>query len=270
MSASHDSRFEITPEILLQALKNDEFFMVYQPQVNAGNGRLVGFESLIRWQHPKQGLLPPDDFIPVFESGPQVHDLWDYILKRVAEDRQKFDDLSHGFLHIALNLSAAQLPEKTLGNNLRQWMETHDIEGSQVHIEITESALISESPQIIDNLNMINSLGISIWLDDFGTGHSSLKHLRDLPIQGVKIDKSFVDGIESNLPDFRIVSAIIAMSNSLGLKVVAEGIETENQAQILTQLGCDTLQGYFISKPDTMDAFEHTWLAIQPSSTGVR
>jgi EAL domain-containing protein (putative c-di-GMP-specific phosphodiesterase class I) len=238
---------QISSRMLARALRNGELFLAYQPQVDAERGTLVGFEALLRWQSPTLGLVPPNRFIPLAESDGLIHRLWDFVLDRLAHDRQHLK--GQPTLHVAVNLSARQLPRPDLADRFATWLQASATDASQVHVEITESALLSHTPRLEHNLNRLRELGISIWLDDFGTGYSSLRNLRDLPISGLKVDRSFVSALETNLDDFRIVSAIVAMANSLGLQVVAEGVETETQAQILSQLGCSTLQGFLIGRP---------------------
>ncbi len=248
---------EVSSRELERALKRGELQLHYQPQVDALRGVLVGYEALLRWPSPSLGNVSPDVFIPLAEMSGLIRQLWYYILDCIHKDRDHF--LQHPELHVALNLSALQLPQPGLAEHMAQWMRKSGLDGSQIHIEITESSLLASSENTEDNLSGLRSLGMAIWLDDFGTGFSSLRLMRDLPISGLKIDKSFVTSIEEDVDDFRIVSAIVAMANSLGLRVVAEGVETESQAQILGQLGCNILQGYLIGKAAPMRELEGRW-----------
>lgn len=245
---------------ITQGIDAGEFYLAYQPQVDASSGALIGFEALMRWNSKTMGAISPDSFIKVAECGSAINNIWGHLLSTIACDRCILDHYQSPFLHLALNLSAVQLPQPRLAIEIEKWMDENSIDGSQIHIEITESALLSDGDQVIKNLMRLNEMGINLWLDDFGTGYSSLRHMRDLPITGLKIDKSFVSDLEENLDDFRIVSAIVAMSNSLGLKTIAEGVETESQAQILGQLGCNILQGYLIGRPDSMETLTSRWL----------
>lgn len=250
---------EIGPEAFATALTAQEFRFVYQPQVDASGGRLVGFEALARWTSERFGVVPPDVFIPIMEQALQTGDFWHYLLRQVAVDYPQLARNASSSLHVALNLSADQLQVPTLAEHFIAWARANAIDASQLHIELTESALIKLSPEVIENLQALRAAGVAIWLDDFGTGFSSLRHLRDLPLSGLKIDKSFVSNLEENLDDFRIVSAIIAMANSLGLMTVAEGVETSAQAQMLTQLGCTILQGYLIGRPASVSEVASHW-----------
>ncbi len=260
--ATDSSLPAISAAAIEAALGRDEMQLVYQPQVDAAHGALVGFEALLRWNSPSLGEVSPATFIPVAEQSTAIEGIWDFILARVADDRSAL--AARPELHVAMNLSAAQLPRPGLGAEFERWLEISAIDSSQVHLEITESSLLQHGPALFDNLRQLRELGVSIWLDDFGTGFSSLRHLRDLPISGLKIDQSFVAGLEDNLDDFRIVSAIVAMSNSLGLLVVAEGVETSGQAQMLTQLGCDVLQGYLIGRPAPLEELILRWSKSGP------
>lgn len=244
------------------AIERQELQLHYQPQVDAQRGALIGFESLLRWPSPVLGNISPDVFIPLAESSGLINALWDYILGCIQQDRETL--LRHPELHVAINLSALQLPQLGLADQMAKWLQKSGLDGSQVHIEITESSLLASSEITEENLMGMRSLGVAIWLDDFGTGFSSLRLMRDLPISGLKIDKSFVTSIEDDVDDFRIVSAIVAMANSLGLRVVAEGVETESQAQILGQLGCNILQGYLIGKAEPMQTLEDRWFRNEP------
>ncbi len=244
---------------VLDGLLHEEFTLNYQPQVDAMDGRLVGFEALARWHSPRFGQVSPLLFVNLLEQAGHIHDLWDGILTCASSD---LPALTTGFgnpLHVALNLSPQQLQDPELSSRFGHWLARRQIDGSQIHIEITESTLLNSNSTMLDNLDRFTRDGIALWLDDFGTGYSGLRHLRELPVAGLKIDKSFVDRLESALDDFRIVSAITAMACSLGLKIVAEGVETEAQMQMLSQLGCTTLQGYLIGRPAPLDSLQQTW-----------
>ncbi len=250
---------------ILQGIEAGEFHLVYQPQVDSRQGHLLGFESLMRWESATFGTVSPDVFIGIAESRGVIHSLWDCLLEQVVADLRQLAERDSAPRHIALNLSASQLPVPELSRHIGEWLIGHSLDGAQIHIEITESALLADSPEVMDNLRHLNELGIKLWLDDFGTGYSSLRHLVELPIHGLKIDKLFITTVEENIAHFRLVCAIIAMASSLGLKTVAEGIETENQSQILTQLGCDYFQGYLIGKPDRMDNLLASWMPDRSS-----
>lgn len=253
---------------ILNGLEEKEFYLTYQPQVCAGTGELVGLEALMRWNALSLGsIVPPDIFILVAEQSDVINHMWTYLLDQISCDRQRLDSINKPDVHLSINVSAAQLPQKALSTHFGKWLDKFKIDGSQIHIEITESALLANTSAVTENLINLNSMGVNLWLDDFGTGYSSLRNMRDLPISGLKIDKSFVSDIVEDLDDFRIVSAIIAMSNSLGLRTVAEGVETDPQAQILTQLGCDILQGYLFGNPESLDTIARCWFGESTGNT---
>ncbi len=244
---------------LVAAVACGEVGMRYQPQVDALTGALIGFESLARWDSPRFGAVAPDRFVEVLEQANRMDVLWQAILSTTARDMPIFRAAFGQRFHLALNVSATQLACDDFARDFERWLCLQMIDSAQIHVEITESALLSAGPATRRNLDALVGLGVQLWLDDFGTGYSGLRHLRELPITGLKIDKSFVDEIESNIDDFRIVSAITAMACSLGLKVVAEGVETETQMQILSQLGCTTLQGFLIGRPQSLDSLKLAW-----------
>ena len=241
------------------AVSRGEVELLYQPQVDAARGVLVGVEALARWNSPTFGAVSPIQFVSALEDADRVELLWEAVLSCAKRDYALLTQASAEPIHLALNVSALQLAKPEFIKRFANWLDRHGIDSSRIHVEITESALLYAGPATRRNLEALVELGVELWLDDFGTGYSGLRHLRELPITGLKIDKSFVDDIESGIDDFRIVSAITAMSCSLGLRVVAEGVETETQMQILTQLGCTTLQGYLIGKPQSMKQLHTTW-----------
>ncbi len=241
------------------AVSRGEVELMYQPQVDALRGALVGVEALARWNSPVFGSVSPVQFVMALEDADRVELLWDAVLSCAKRDYPLLTQASAEPIHLALNVSALQLAKPEFITRFATWLDRHAIDSSRIHVEITESALLYAGPATRRNLEGLVELGVELWLDDFGTGYSGLRHLRELPITGLKIDKSFVDDIESGIDDFRIVSAITAMACSLGLRVVAEGVETETQMQILSQLGCTTLQGYLIGKPQPMSSLHATW-----------
>ncbi len=249
----------ISIEDVRAAMTAREFHLCFQPQVDAAGGRLVGFEALARWRSPRFGAVGPDCFVPLIEAQGLANDFWSVLLELVGREASHFDRTDTAQLHLAINLSTTQLSTPGLAKDFARWLAGSGLDAQNLHIELTESALLELSDTVAGNLHAFRDSGLAIWLDDFGTGYSSLRHLRDLPISGLKIDKSFVTNLEQDINDFRIVSAIAAMAASLGLKVVAEGVETEGQAQMLTQLGCTTLQGYLIGRPAPLTQLLSQW-----------
>ena len=238
---------------LKNALKNDEFELHYQPQIDSQSGRVVGMEALLRWQHPERGLLFPDNFISVAEDSGLMLPLGQWVLEEAgAHANQLLRDGLRG-LTVAVNISPKQFQKLGFLDNLRAVVEKYSLSPGMLEIELTESVLIENLDQTISCLHEVRELGVSVSLDDFGTGYSSLSYLKRLPLDKIKIDRSFVRDIISDQHDAAITQAIIAMAHQLGLRVIAEGVETESQVAFLLKHNCDELQGYFFSRPKTFE-----------------
>jgi len=235
---------------LQHALENDEFELYYQPKVDAASGRTVGLEALLRWHHPRLGLLSGGQFIPAATDTKQVVPIGEWVISAACAQARRWQDEGHPLpgIPIAVNIAIPQiyadLPE-VIANALRRY----EIPPSSLQLEITESLVIRDVEKATAVLRQISDTGISIAIDDFGTGYSSLSVLKALPIDILKIDQSFVRDLGKDLGDNAIVEAIIDMARALAMHVVAEGVETEQQLNILRELGCDEHQGYFYSKP---------------------
>ncbi|MDJ0705300.1 MAG: EAL domain-containing protein [Leptolyngbyaceae cyanobacterium MO_188.B28] len=246
---------------LRRALEQKEFVVHYQPIVDLLNNRLVGFEALVRWRHPTRGLVFPNEFIPVAEEAGLITQLDSWVFYQACQHlidwKNKFADCFP--LKISINLSAQDLRKASLIEDINRVLADIGLEGDSIAIEITESMLIEDIDQTIDLLTQLESRNIQISIDDFGTGYSSLNYLHLLPAHNLKIDCSFVSRIAENR-NYQVVSTIIALSNQLGLTVVAEGIETQEQLQQLQQLGCNLGQGYLFSKPLAADKIEAYFL----------
>ena len=243
-----------TPEKLLlenslrEALEKDQFVLHYQPKVDLGTGRIVGLEALIRWQQPELGLTPPAKFIPLLEETGLILDVGSWALKRAAMDHRKWTDCGLKPPKIAVNVSAIQLRRRDFVKTVAQAIAQADAPGA-LDLEITESVVMEDVRSSITRLNELRGLGVSVAIDDFGTGFSSLAYLARLPAETLKIDRSFVKAMDEDATARTLVATIISLAHSLQLKVVAEGVETERQAEILRELQCDQMQGYFFSKP---------------------
>jgi diguanylate cyclase (GGDEF)-like protein len=236
---------------LQRALERGEFRFHYQPIVTMESGRVVGFEALLRWAHPKRGLLAPEAFLPVAEESGILVSLADWALREAcgAAALWRREDLAgEEPPTVAVNLSGRQLMAPGLVHRIRRILEDLDVPGSALRIEITESVFLDRSDVLLDTMKRLTSLGILLCLDDFGTGYSSLSFLRDLPVQMLKIDRSFVRGLEGD-GGSSMVGTILALARHLGLATVAEGVETEAQKEALLSLGCDRAQGYLFSEP---------------------
>ncbi|MDP4945718.1 bifunctional diguanylate cyclase/phosphodiesterase [Alishewanella sp. SMS8] len=246
-------------KIISHALKNQHFSMVYQPLISVNTGKIIGFESLVRCQSPKFGVISPADFIPCAEQSGQILELGNWIFQKALLDLKCM--LNHGLSDIclSLNVSPVQLLNSDIFEQIMSLLHTFSIPPSAIKLELTETALINNPQKIANIFNAFKREGVQIWLDDFGTGFASLSLLRQFNIDGLKIDRSFVDGIDNNNDDFTLCSAVIAMAQRLGLFIIAEGVETENQLQILSQLGCDVVQGYLLGKPNTLGYNLEQW-----------
>lgn len=240
---------------LRHALQAHEFVLHYQPVVDAQSGRLLGAEALIRWQHLELGLIPPLEFIPVAEESGLIVPIGAWALREALRQMQAWDRDGVALPRVAVNFSALQFREPDLSDMARQVLQEFDMASDRLTVEITESVLMDDNHATGLTINSLDGLGVFLSLDDFGTGYSSLSALKRFPVDCVKIDRSFVRDCVQDLDDGNLVKAIIQMAHSLNLTVVAEGVETTEQAAFLQQHGCDQLQGYLISKPLPADAF---------------
>jgi EAL domain-containing protein (putative c-di-GMP-specific phosphodiesterase class I) len=232
----------ITPE-------HSEFTLHFQPQMDAASGQIIGLEALARWQHETLGNVPPGRFIPVAEDTGLIQPLGDWVFWESCRHSRLLKELGISGIPIAVNISAQQLRHENLPLTVHGAMTCYDLNACDIELEITESTAMQNPEITIAILNQLSGMGIALAIDDFGTGYSSLAYLKHLPIQRLKLDQSFVKDIESDRSDAAICSATIALGHNLGLKLVAEGVETKAQQDFLTKLGCDYMQGYLYSKP---------------------
>ncbi len=234
---------------LRQALQSNEFRIYYQPQFDLSSDQLIGMEALIRWQHPEKGFLPPDEFIPLAEETGLIVPIGEWLVKTICQQLQSWKRQGLPIIQVAINLSARQFLQKDLVSVITQEIDKHGIATNSLQVEITESMMIHDINQVINIMNEFKSAGISIAIDDFGTGYSSLEYLKRLPIDKLKIDKSFIGNILQNSDDASIVQAVIAMGHNMNMQIIAEGVETKEQANFLQERNCDFAQGYYFSKP---------------------
>ncbi len=228
-----------------------QFQVWYQPQVALHDESIVGFEALLRWNHPQLGEISPAEFIPVAESTGLIVDLGKWVFSQVTEDIAK---CSHELTYtVSVNVSAKQLRDKGLAHHLQECTTASNVAMNRLQIEITETALMDNWEVAQESLNELRKMGMEVWLDDFGTGYASLSYLQKLKIDGLKIDRSFISGENVNLTNNTLCSAIISMAKKLGIKVVAEGVETYDQAEFFKQEQCDCAQGYFYARPMPFD-----------------
>ena len=246
---------------LRRALDKEEFVLHYQPKVNLMSGVLTGGEALIRWNDPQTGLVPPGRFIPILEDTGLIYEVGRWALKRAIEDYLRWRRAGLAAVRIAVNVSPLQLRNRRFVSEIRSviGVDAHSAEG--LELEITESLIMEDVKHSIDSLRQIRAMGVSVAIDDFGTGFSSLSHLAKLPVDTLKIDRSFVVDMTVGPEGLALVSTIISLAHSFKLKVVAEGVETEEQSRLLRLLHCDEMQGYLFSKPVPAEIFEAKFLS---------
>lgn len=238
-----------TENNLRQALIHNELMLYYQPQINVANGKLCGVEALLRWQHPELGLLLPEQFIHIAEESQLIDLIGAWVMQKACAQIRSWRDAGLPPIRMALNLSARQIIYDSIVESLQHAFEENNLTPAEVHfeLEITETVLQSEE-QIVEQLRQLRRLGVTIAIDDFGTGYSSLSHLKQLPIDTLKIDRAFLRNVPRDANNKAITAAIISMGHSLGMRVVAEGIETLAQLQFLRQQACDEAQGFLFSE----------------------
>jgi EAL domain-containing protein (putative c-di-GMP-specific phosphodiesterase class I) len=248
---------------LEEAIDTNQLCLHYQPILNLADGTMVGVEALVRWEHPTKGLIPPIEFIPLAEDSGLVVSLGRWVLDRACADLYRWQCRwkagTPQTFNVAINVSPRQLQSSDFLTVVDDTIHRHHIDPSWLTFEITESLLVQDSADVMTRLVAVHDLGIALALDDFGTGYSSLSYLNRFPIQILKIDQSFVAGIdESNLAanGTTLIKAIVSMAQSLGLDLVAEGIENESQRRLLASLGCTYGQGYHLGRPVTADAID--------------
>lgn len=246
---------------LRRALERDELHLYYQPKFCLDTHRLIGAEALVRWQHPRLGTIPPDRFIPLAEDSGLILGLGDWVLQEACRQMQAWQERHAPFGPLSVNLAGAQLSQPNLVERIERLLAGYGLESQRLQLEITEGFIMSQAEEALDILHAIKRLGVQLAIDDFGTGYSSLSYLKRLPLHTLKIDQSFVRGLPDDPHDIAITRAIIALAHSLQLTVIAEGVETLAQKRFLTELGCQHIQGYYISRPLTADAFAQRFLA---------
>ncbi|MGA0600922.1 putative bifunctional diguanylate cyclase/phosphodiesterase [Caulobacter sp. KR2-114] len=229
---------------LERALTSAQFRMAYQPIVKADSGAIQGFEALIRWESPELGAISPADFVPVAEETGIIQELGDWITRQAFKDCRRW-----GGPYVSVNLSARQFLRHNIAQQILQYAEDADLPPQRIQIELTETAIIDDVERADFNLNVLRAAGVRVALDDFGTGYSSLVYLNQFAIDCIKIDKSFVDNVTRDRQSAVIVASVSKLASSLGMGVVAEGVETEAQRQVLIAAGCGSLQGYHFGRP---------------------
>ena len=247
-------RFSIERD-LKKALSHDELVLFYQPQIELSSRRIVGAEALIRWNHPMKGMITPDRFIPIAEESGQIIDVNRWVIQTACGQKEKWLAAGLNPVNIAVNLSGYRLSSQNIGRTIKGAMTSFKDDNLNLEIEITENVLMQDDKETISTLQKLKDLKLRIALDDFGTGYSSLRYLTSFPVDTIKIDRSFVMGCTTEPKNLIIIKAIIAMGHSLGKRIVAEGIETETQFEMMKELGCDEGQGYLFKHPVPADDF---------------
>jgi diguanylate cyclase (GGDEF)-like protein/PAS domain S-box-containing protein len=239
---------------LRDAIHENQFLLHYQPQIDLGTRKLIGVEALIRWQHPERGMISPVDFIPIAEDSGLINPIGEWVLKQACEDIKKWKSAGFSGFKVAVNLSLRQLQAGKLFEKISAILQQTGVDGSRLELELTESVMMENHAETVDFMTQCKDLGIHFSIDDFGTGYSSLSYLTKLPLLDIlKIDRSFVQEISKHSDANTIVSAIVNMAKSLRLNVIAEGVETLEQLDYLTECGCDTVQGFHFSRPLNYD-----------------
>ena len=248
MNARALERLELESD-LRHALEQDEFVLYYQPQFSGDGQQLTGAEALLRWQHPQRGLVPPVVFIPVLEELGLISEVGDWVINEACRQLSLWQSGGMLLPKVSVNLSARQFKDGQLGQRIAEILALHHTPAACLELELTESILMGNVADALQTLSELKKLGLCIAVDDFGTGYSSLNYLKQFPIDVLKIDRSFVDGLPDGEQDTQIARAIIAMAHSLNMKVIAEGVETEEQLEFLREHACDEVQGYLLGRP---------------------
>ena len=250
-SAMNDKAFErlALENDLRRALKREEFFLHYQPQIDVLTGKIIGAEALVRWQHPDRGLVPPNNFIHLAEKCGLIVPIGEWVLKTACAQSMAWQKEGLTPILIAVNISAQQFKQKNFKESVMQILLDTGLAPHFLELEITESAIMDNAESMLDSLHSLKTIGLRLSIDDFGTGYSSLSYLKHFPIDKLKIDRSFVQDITEDSSNNAIIETIINMGHNLKLKVIAEGVETSEQLATLQELQCDEIQGYYFSRP---------------------
>ncbi|WP_319244998.1 EAL domain-containing protein [uncultured Propionivibrio sp.] len=263
MNAETGRRLSLEQD-LRRAVERGEFRLHYQPKVDLLDGRIVGAEALLRWQHPARGLVPPGEFIPLAESSGLINVAGEWVLEEVCRQVAEWRSKAMSPPRIALNLSASQFQRQNTVDSLTRVLAAHGVSGNEIELELTEGALVSDDGQTVEMLMMFKRMGVSLAIDDFGTGYSSLSYLSRFPIDTLKIDASFVRDLTTCSASTELVRSIIEMAHRLKLSVVAEGVETAEQLAILRQYHCDSVQGFYFSPAVNAEDFAALIRRSQP------
>ncbi|MBP9916023.1 MAG: EAL domain-containing protein [Thiobacillaceae bacterium] len=255
MGDSTDQRLHLQGD-LRHAIRHDQFEIYYQPQVDIRERRVKGVEALIRWNHPERGLLPPGEFLPLAEEANLIGDVGEWVIRDVCKTIRQWDVLGISPPRVAINISPRHLDESDFVERFVALLAEYQVDASRIEVELTENLFIRDPSAVAQKLQSLAAHGVMIAIDDFGTQYSSLSYLQKFPIHTLKIDKSFVWEIDREFRQHAIIKAIISIAHGLGLNLIAEGVETDEQLRFLELQGCDEIQGYLISKPLRREALE--------------
>ena len=253
-----------------RALDNNEFNLVYQPQVNLRTGEIVGVEALLRWEHPEHGPISPAEFIPFAEESGLIIDIGYWVVKSACSELSRWRTAGLPEIRMSINISARQLMEDNIVKNIIDTMKDYDVPGRCLELEITENAIMEDMDSVIRKLQELSSHGITIAIDDFGTGYSSLSYLHKLPIHTLKIDRTFLKESRINKGDNTIINTIVAMAKGLGLNVIAEGVESQAQLEYLREIDCSEAQGFLFGKPLPSDVISQLLIQEPYATPGSR
>jgi diguanylate cyclase (GGDEF)-like protein len=248
MDAAAHEHIKLEAE-LRRAIQNNEFVLYFQPQLNLKDGKIERVEALIRWEHPEIGLVPPMKFIPLAEETGLIMPIGEWALHEACRLNKQWQDEGYNPVTVAVNISPKQFRHQDVAQIVSDALKENNLNPKYLEVEITETAVMDNVDEAIAKLTSIHKMGVHISVDDFGTGYTSISYLRQFPVSVLKIDQTFIKGIPHNQNDIAITSAVIALGHNLGLEVVAEGVETAEQMQYLTDHNCDLIQGYFLSRP---------------------
>lgn len=260
-SMETNGHYVIMESDIIRAIKNKEFVLYYQPLLTTDSKKLAGFEALIRWHHPTEGFITPGDFIPLAEKTGLINNIGEYVFREACIQQVEWRNQGYGDLLVSVNLSMAQFQDESLVNFVSRTIHETGANPNYISIELTESSFSEDVENTVIKLKQLSDLGLTIAIDDFGTGYSSLGYLIDFPIHTIKIDRTFIKVIEENEKIEAIVKAINSMAKALNIKVVAEGIETNTQFELVKQLQCNIVQGFLFDRPQEPKIIEEKWLA---------
>jgi EAL domain-containing protein (putative c-di-GMP-specific phosphodiesterase class I) len=244
---------------MYSALTNHEFKVYLQPKISTSNEHLAGAEALVRWIHPREGFIPPNKFIPIFERNGFILKLDDYMLEEIAKQQSEWIKQGRKVVPISVNISRAHFAKEDLAEHICGIVDKYQVPHDVIELELTESAFFDDKQVLLDTVKRLRDAGFIVSMDDFGAGYSSLNSLKEMQLDVLKIDADFFRGVEAQERGLLIVSEVIDLAKKLNMKIVAEGIESREQVDFLTEQECDLIQGYFFSKPMPIHEFEEKY-----------